>query len=369
MTTGQTRIQADSPGGNGTDFEWLDSSTLRFAADRNGGPYSMWFHFVVEEPECDALVCELCHGETALGWPYRPWVRPVFRVAGGQWQRVPPTEVDAEGGTMRFRVECMRRTTEVAFCYPYQPSDWQSFYERDLRPAGARVAGIGHSEAGRPLLVYEWGDGPVEVLLVSRQHAGETPGTYALQGAFAGLVGLREPRLAVRAIPFADVDGVVEGMYGKERPPVDFNRAWRGEPRRVEIEAYKSYLESLARPPVIAVDFHAPSPSDPHYIDWGTCDGAPAEFEHRLTQLVERVSMRCAEDSRTALSAELTGRHPDWYADGFERSAAGYLQATYGTLAFILEVAYHAAGSGEEVGPAEWRKVGEAVAEGVRDFL
>jgi len=86
-------------------------------------------------------------------------------------------------------------------------------------------------------------------------------------------------------------------------------------------------------------------------------------------RLVECVTQRCAGNPRTALSAELTGPHPGWYPDGFERSCAGYLQATYGTLAFTVEVAYHAACNGEDVGPEEWRRLGRSVALAMTDFL
>jgi len=369
MTRARTRIRTDFPGANGTDVEWMDSHTLRFAADCKGGPFSMWFRFTVERPECDVLLCELCHGETALGWPYKPWVRPVFRAAGRRWERVAATEVDATAGTMRFGVPCVRRTTEIAFCHPYQPADWQRFYERALASAGARVVEIGVSERGQALFAYECGSGPVEILLTARHHSGETPGAYALEGAFAALIAAGGCGLTVRAIPFIDMDGVVEGMYGKERPPVDFNRAWSGAQRRVEIEAYERYLASLPRPPAIGVDFHAPCATDPHFIDCGTHDQAAPEFVRRLTRLVECVTRRCAERPRTALSAELTGPHPQWYAEGFERSAAGYLQANYGTLALILEAAYHAAGTGETVGPPQWRELGSAVALGVLDYV
>ena len=363
------RVTSDFPGGNGTAFECDGPDRLYFAADCKGGPYSMWFHFAVEAPACDVLRCELRHGETALGWPYNAVVRPVFRRTGGRWQRVPPPEIDAAAGVMRFEVPCRKRATEIAFCYPYQPPQWDRIYERVLAPAGARAVELGISEGGRALVAYEWGQGPVEILLASRHHSGETPGTYVLEAAAAALVAAPQAPLTVRAIPLVDVDGVVAGMYGKERPPVDFGRAWGGKAQRVEIEACKRYLAALPRPPAIAVDCHAPTATDPHFIECGSPHDAAPEFARRLARLVEHVAHRCANRRATALSPDLTGPHPDWYPDGLEEAMAGYLQATYGTLAFTLEAAYHAAGNGEIVGPSSWRRLGESLALGILDYL
>jgi hypothetical protein len=309
MITPQCRTRTDFPGGNGTDFEWVNSRSLRFAADMRGGPYSTWFHFIVEEPDADVLACELCHGETALGWPYHPSVRPVFRAMDNEWKRVAPTEVNAGAGTMRFAVPCGRRTTEIAFCYPYQLANWQRFYQRILAPAGARAVEVGVSELGQALFAYECDGDPVEILLSARRHSGATPGSYALEGAFAALIAGGGSGLTVRAIPFVDVDRVLAGMYGKERPPVEFERAWSAEPPRVEIEACKRYLASLPRPRAVAADFHAPGPNDPHYLDGGMSGGAPSDFAHRLKRLVECVTRRCARRPRTAFSAELSGAH------------------------------------------------------------
>jgi len=361
-------IRTDFPGGNGAAFEWPAPDRLRFEADCMGGRYSMWFHFVVEQPECDLLVCELVRAQTALGWPYNASVRPVFRVEGGEWERAAPPEIDAAAGAMRFEVPCRRRTTEIAYCYPYQLTSGRRFHEQSLAPAGARAVELGRSEGGHALLACEWGDGPVEILLAARQHSGETPGSFVLEGALAAFAGSGRADLTVRAIPFVDIDGVIAGMYGKDRPPVDFGRAWRGA-RRVEVEAYQRYLASLPHPPAIAVDCHAPSATDPHFVECGTHAGATPDFARRLKRLVEAVARRCAGNPLTALSAELTGAHPGWYRNGFEEAMSGYLQATYGTLAFTLETAYHAACNGEAVGPTAWRELGGSLAWGILDFV
>ena len=260
-------------------------------------------------------------------------------------------------------------TTEIAFCYPYQFGDWQRFYERRLASLGARILELGRSTGGNRLFACECGGGPVEVWLTARHHSGETPGSYSLEGLFTGLMTQAPRAFTVRAIPFVDVDGVVSGMYGKERPPVDFNRAWGGDTKRPEIETYKRYLSSLPKGPAVAVDSHAPCATDPHFIAYDFIQGPDPELPRRIEGLVARVTAECGREPDTALSEERGGLHPSWYPQGYDRCVSGFLQATFGTCAFTLESSYHATHTGLTVGPGTWRGLGGAVARGIIEFL
>ena len=366
---GHVSVRTDFPGGNGVDFQWASTDHLRFAADRGASPRSMWFHFLVEQPGCDVLRCEMVRADRSLGWPYAPHVRPVYRCAGGCWTRVAATQPHGETGTFDFRVPCRGARTEIAFCYPYQLRHWRRFFETTLAPAGARQTEIGRSEQGRPLTACELGQGPLRVLVTARAHSGETPGSYALEGILDDLAHAADPRLAVSAIPFLDPDGVAAGMYGKDRAPMDFNRDWGQGSARPETGAYAAYLDSLPVRPHIAVDCHAPTANDPNYIDEMTCTAAPAELREGLARLVRRAVCECEELPGAALCPEHTGAHPGWYPEGSEHSLSGYLQARYGTLAFTLECAYHRTLRNEAVDPAAWRELGAGVARASRNFL
>lgn len=358
------RMRTDFPGGNCRGFD-LAADRLRFEADTCGGPCSMWFHFVVEKPACDVLHCELVHGETALQWPYRDCVRPVFRRADmSQWERVPPTVVDGPAGTMQFDVACAGLTTEIAFCHPYQLADWQCFHVEHLAPAGARAVQVGRSTGGNPLFVCEAGRGEVEVLVTARCHAGETPGAYVLEGIMLGLLE-RADAVTVRAIPFMDVDGVVSGMYGKNRPPFDFYMGWGPAETWPEVAAYRDYLASLSRAPAIAVDCHAPTATMHHFIECGAWSGADALFQERLRGLVDAIVRRAAARPDTALDPAMTAPHPGWFGGRFEASLPGYLQSHYGTLSMTLEASYHRTHLGAVPGPDAWRALGRFVAESI----
>jgi len=357
----EPRVKIDFPGGNGTDFEWRGPDRLRFEADLRDGPCSMWFHFIVENPACDALRCELTNGKTALGWPYRPHVRPVFRHSGEAWRRVPPTVTDKDAGRFEFEVACDGRTTEVAFCYPYQLADWDSFFQSTLRPAGAEIIKIGRTGMGRDYFLCRLGGGPVVLWFAARAHAGETPGSYAMEGILAELARVREPDFTVIAAPFVDLDGVVEGMYGKNRPPLDFNRAWHRDDTRPEIKACREYIDALPTPPAIAVDLHAPTAYDSHYICHSSVHLDPERAES-LQGLVAAIVADAAEDPATALDPAMTGDHPDWHPEGEQHTMVGHFKLAYGALAFSLESCYHMTHLGAVVDPEQWRKLGRLVA-------
>jgi hypothetical protein len=359
--TPDPRVATDFPGGNGAAFEWAAPDQLRFAADLHGGPCSMWFHFRVEDPACEMLHVELTNGKTALGWPYRPYVRPVFRHPDAHWQRTPPTVTDAATGRFAFDVACGGGTTEIAYCHPYPLADWESFFNATLQPAGTERIDLGLTGLGRPYFACRLGHGPKVVWAAARAHAGETPGSYVLEGLLTEFAEAHDPAFSVIAMPFLDLDGVVEGMYGKNRPPVDFNRAWHIAETRPEIRACKTCLAALPHPPLMAVDLHAPTPYDSNYISYSGV-GLDTARATLLARLVGAIAEECEKDPGCALDPAMTGSHPEWFPQGEQHTQCGYFKHTYGALAFALENAYHSTHCGTETGPSTWRRMGRILA-------
>ena len=360
------RVSTDFAGGNGMGFETAGDH-IRFRADSRGGTAAMWFHFRVENPGCDILRCEQIHDEAFLGPLAGDIVRPVYRVTGDSWKRVDGSAYDESAGIFSFSVPCHGNDVEIAFCYPYQIEDWHQFSQRVLTPAGGRTVPLGRSARGRTLFAGEVGDGPHTILLTARAHAGETPASYTLEGLVRRLCEVRARGLALRIIPFLDMDGVVEGMYSKLRSPVDFYMDWDNT-MHPEITQYKSYIDQLPQPPVVAVDCHAPLAYHPHFLSHTVGSATPAEFRARMADMVHRLRRGCDGLPATRLSPDLTGEHPDWYVDlRFESSLPGFLQTKYGTLAVTLEAAYHCTHEGVVVEPDDWRALGSAVAEAIAE--
>src|SRR5690606_20700503 len=126
------------------------------------------------------------------------------------------------------------------------------------------------------------------VYLIARQHSGETPGSWLLDGVVRYLStpeGQQISRnMCVWAVPFADPDGVADGSYGKDQTPWDLNRAW-GSPRRPEINAIQRDVHRWARRcrPQAIVDLHAPGYSERGFYFWApTQPAAIAKITHQI---------------------------------------------------------------------------------------
>jgi hypothetical protein len=70
---------------------------------------------------------------------------------------------------------------------------------------------------------------------------------------------------AFHIFPMVDVDGVVNGYYGKDRAPTDFNRAWLVDSPRTEIRQLLKYIFSEKHNSAFVCDFHSPCAGDPNF--------------------------------------------------------------------------------------------------------
>jgi murein tripeptide amidase MpaA len=151
---------------------------------------------------------------------------------------------------------------DVALCYPYGQDDVQALAAESGGCWRSDVIGV--SQSGRPLVRLsnspgEPGGSRPGLFLVARQHSGETPGSWVLDGLLRRLARDRSDAL-VWAVPLANADGVAQGDYGKDNFPYDLNRAWRPPPMRHETVVYERDIRRWSERcrPCLALDFHAP---------------------------------------------------------------------------------------------------------------
>ncbi len=289
-------IRTDFPGGNGLALEIKELSGLvevRFVAEPRNCPEAMWFHFRAEGLAGRALRCVLANPEQTLGgWDWSR-NRPVWRRAdhfgdppatGPQalgWARCGPAEkVETPAGRVEWAwdVPPGGASAEIAHCFPYQQADLDTtLAELSASPAPGALAVaeepagplastfIGVSQKGRPMVrlytALPDASRPA-VVLTARNHAGETPGSWVLDGALRHLALRSDLRQAATwwAYPFVDLDDVVEGSYGKDPWPHDCNRSW-GNGMRAETIAIIADIRRLAAASagVFLVDLHAPA--------------------------------------------------------------------------------------------------------------
>ncbi len=264
------KVRTDVPYGNACDVtieEDEKNAIIQFAADPHGGPESLWFFLRLEgeESSSDKLKLVLKYPENLLGGGNPESMYPVVRFKGHGWRRlhsgIPEERDDGRVNAVWF-LDVESRTLDFAFCYPYGEPDLRKLVS-DTGDS-FRLDKIGVSQNGRPLTrLSNYHRVNLErpgLFLMCRQHSGETPGSWVLDGFLRKLSNLGDETPFIWAIPLAHIDGVKGGHYGKDGYPYDLNRAWGHPPMRHETLVYKRdmgrWLDRCQS--AIGIDFHAP---------------------------------------------------------------------------------------------------------------
>lgn len=267
------RIDADIPCGNAEDVaveRHGDVTKIAFAPSPHGGPEAMWFCFrMVRESSrepCRRVRLVLKHYDNLLGAKADATVRPVLRDMDSDWERLDAPEVRTLPDGRRqlaWTVDAPDTAAEVALCYPYGPPNLHALTDACGEPW--RSDTIGLSQGSRPLVRLSNDPGEPQgnrpgLYIVARQHSGETPGSWALDGFLRHMADLGDRAPLIWAVPFANIDGVMQGDYGKDNFPYDLNRAWDQPAMRHEVLIMQRDMNRWAARcrPALGLDFHAP---------------------------------------------------------------------------------------------------------------
>lgn len=156
---------------------------------------------------------------------------------------------------------------------PFSQDDWSAFlaeHEAD-RGKAFETGTLCLSRKGREVETGRFGrlDGKARfrMLVTSRHHCGETPGTFVMTGLLSAVFGdddlgrwMRE-NIEIRAVPFVDKDGAVDGDQGKRRAPHDHCRDYVVSPIYPEVRAICAMMEKWEAEcgaPTVVMDLHAP---------------------------------------------------------------------------------------------------------------
>jgi hypothetical protein len=291
------RVETGFPGGNAAAIAVGTREGIpevAFTPDPHGGPEVLWFFLRIvrdgNDPKAgDPLRLALKHPENMLGGSCPEKLRPVVRAAGLDWARLPEgrPELLADGrARMVWTVPVPADALEVALCYPYGQPDLAQLV-RETREYW-RVSTVGVSQGGRNLVRLSndpgmSGSTRPGLYLVARQHSGETPGSWVLDGFLRHVANHPERAPLVWAVPFAHVDGVELGDYGKDSFPYDLNRAWGDPPMRHETVVLHHDLGRWKErcTPRLALDFHAPGACETEGVYAFLPDPAKSPIEHR----------------------------------------------------------------------------------------
>jgi len=268
-------IDTEVPYGNACDVDVEEANgraLVTFSADPHGGPCSLWFCFRIHAGSTgpEKVSIGLRNPDTTLGGGRAEGLRPVLRESDGEWERLSAgTREDLPDGRYLISWEIDRPASyaDFALCYPYGPDEVDAVVA-ETEPT-FRGDHIGVSQAGRPIVRLSndygepGGDRP-GLYLMARQHSGETPGSWVLDGFLRKIAEMGDDAPLVWAVPLTNIDGVVQGDYGKDNFPWDLNRAWGTPPMRHETNAImqdvKRWKQRCA--PALAIDFHGPGGSE-----------------------------------------------------------------------------------------------------------
>ncbi|MGD9497722.1 MAG: M14 family zinc carboxypeptidase [Armatimonadota bacterium] len=348
-----------------------DRWEVSFVSEPRTSPQPLWFHVTVAGVGGAAVAFRWQNADITLGARDElHLLRPVLRADEGAWERCAGVEVDeSPDGRQQVRFEHPGGADKVAaaLCYPYAPQD----LEATVAAVGDlwEQAVIGATGEGRPLLRLRLagasGAGTRPGLyLLARQHAGETPGSWVLDGILRFLAGDDKGRelgqaLDVWAVPFVDLDGVVNGDYGKDALPWDFNRAWEPLAMRPAVHALQRDLMRFAArtTPRLVIDLHAPGHSTPDVYVQLPRQQRPHEQQAAAMSFVARLAEQFPE-----LDADTLGR-PTVYPSRWNAMATAGSWVWHHldrTACVAIETSYQRL-NGRELDPDGYRDVGRRV--------
>ncbi|MFP3937769.1 MAG: M14-type cytosolic carboxypeptidase [Phycisphaerae bacterium] len=369
-------FDTDFPGGNGFLIELSETpeaATVRFAVEPKNCPEPLWFHFRLTGLSGRRVRCVMTNPEQTLGGADWSRNRPVFRPTGGDWRRAPlPEALRTSGDRCEWAWDLdAGDTVEFANCYPYQPTDLESTLD-DLGDS-FRTETIGVTPDGRELVrVYSElpsAEKPA-VLLAARHHAGETPGSWVLDGLLRRVAEDQSLRQAVTfwAIPIVNIDDAVAGSYGKDPYPHDCNRAYgeytQRRPEAFAITADARRLKSGCGR-MFAADLHAPSHGEQRsYVPLHGWDGSD-EINPIAQQFAERFRAAVPEQLRSPVPhVTPTGNYTRQPGMSFSR----WMRNVLGVECVSLETSYQ--GNGKHYYTIDdYRTLGATLARTIADWV
>lgn len=347
--------------------------TVAFAADPHGGPETLWFAFRLRWAEAsDARIgpvrLVLGHFGNMLGKAQAETIRPVFRLAGGDWDRLGAgcTEILPDGRPQATWVlDVPAPHVDVAVCYPYGTPEVEAL----VRESGGywRPDTIGVSQGARPLvrlsnLPGEPGSDRPGLYVIARQHSGETPGSWVLDGFLREIAACGQKAPLVWAAPLSNIDGIEQGDYGKDNFPYDLNRAWGRPAMRHEVLVFQRDIERWRQRcrPALALDFHAPGMAEAE----GCYFFLPDPRAYPAMEEATRRWVGCIHEWLTAdYAAKDFGRVAN-YASRWESPSFSGFSAKTGVCGLSMETPYSLIGQ-KVLTRVEYREIGRRVARGV----
>lgn len=277
----------------------FSSGSIEVGRVRSNGPVELrlrddtaadirqWFHFVVrsDSPKPRKLVITNASEATfANGWEgYSAMARRI----GRGWARA---ATSYDGSSLTIVHEPGSAFTRYAYFAPYSFAR----LERLLRAANEQpwvgVTSIGESIEGRPIHVASFGDDDARrtLWLIARQHPGETPASWAMEGLIRRLGdGADEVTRAllsmarIMVVPLCNPDGAELGNHRTSASGANLNRVW-DDPSATdspEVLAIRAAIEEMGAD--LFFDVHA---DESHPFAFAACSEGNPSFNDDIAE-------------------------------------------------------------------------------------
>ncbi|MCM8785924.1 MAG: hypothetical protein NC827_01845 [Candidatus Omnitrophica bacterium] len=280
------------------EIEYKDLPVLSFAPSPKGGPECLWFYFKVKVLNIKKIKIVLKHSYNMLGGGMPENLRPVIKFKNSEWIRLPQPEIinfDDGRKSVIWTLDIKNDLFEVALCYPYGKNELEKLLKDTNGYWKKDVIGVSQEEREIIRLSNICNDRSKRgVYLISRQHSGETPGSWVLDGFLRYLAEINYKDLVVWTVPLSNIDGVENGFYGKDNFPYDLNRAWGLPPMRHETLVIQRDIIRWSERCIqfLAIDFHAPGACEKDgayfYISKITEDRKIHEIEKKIAKNISK---------------------------------------------------------------------------------
>lgn len=242
---------------------------VHFMADPHSGTERLWFCLTItgaEAPLRCRMVLDNPTGMLGISRDSAAQMRPVISCAGTDWERLPggSTREHADGRvSFVWELDVPGPSATFAFCFPHGPKEIAELVAGSQNALISDVIGV--SQKGRPLVrvANSYGDPDCPrpgVYCISHQHASEMSGAWVCHGFLQRMAELGKDAPIVWSVPITNIDGTLEGDYGKDPFPWDLNRAWGRVPMRHEVQETTRDMKLWKSrcTPALALDFHSP---------------------------------------------------------------------------------------------------------------
>jgi len=376
------RIRDDFEGSNIKEAIIFSRNHIGIKAREDGSPNPLWFYFMLDElnPPCE-LIIDLLNAFDCLG-PATSWpeVHPVYSEDDGEtWDRISDTSYLETLGIFRFKYCFHAKKVLIAYCYPYTSQNLEFLLRRLSQFTEInRTVITKTSEQNTLEAIYignSSGEAKLGVLIKAREHTGETPGSYVLDGFLEWICSEEASRIrdtiSLLAIPFVDLDGVKNGYYGKNRPPIDFSRDWESKIRpevRAITEVVDVWASSLSR--WVSISLHSPHHGDVSYFVIPPEEVVGKDIFLETLELIKTISENLP--SEIGFSPEKDIRiFPRTWLSGIQKGTPSgfYFSKTYRIPSFTFEISYHKCRSGIYTSIPLYKRLGYALAIGTVKYL